>query len=43
MLGVDDVLKGSRCCIGLIRLISLIELILLFIMDIGPNSGNALI
>ena len=43
MLGVDDVLIGGRCCIGLIRLISLIGLILLLITANGPNRGNALI
>ena len=40
MLGVDDVLIGGRCCIGLIRLICLIELILLFIMAVGSNRAD---
>ena len=35
MLGVDDVLKGGRCCIGLIRLISLIGLILFVYYGLG--------
>lgn len=40
MLSIDDVLIGGRCCIGLI---SLIGLILLFIMAVGPNSANAFV
>ena len=43
MLSIDDVLIGGKCCIGLIRLISLIGLIFLFIMAVGPNSANAFV
>ena len=44
MLGVDDMLIGGRCCIGLIRLISLINLLglILFIKANGSNRVNVL-
>ena len=48
MLGVDGVLIGGRCCIGLIRLIRLISLInllglILFIRANGSNRVNVLL
>ena len=39
MLGFDDMLIGGRCCIGLIRLINLLGLIL-FITANGLNMAN---
>ena len=41
MFGFDDMLIGGRCCIGLIRLINLMGLIL-FITANGSNRVNVL-